>query len=150
MPAEKSVAQFWLELGREIRAGQLAALDEGSKLLYQATKDELAKGSPGRGRRYRRGRKYHRASRPGDAPARDFGDLAKAIRRQLHRGRHPHAEVGVNDTAPHAKFLDPPRGKREPGIGRRPFLTTAYTKNEGRVRQTMQRVMEQRLKRVIR
>lgn len=150
MAGRRTVAQFWQDVDRTVKAGKRAALQEGVKVLYQGTLDELARGSPGRGRRYKRGkRRYHRASRAGDAPARDTGRLIRSIGTHVERDGSRGA-VGVKRSAPYAKYLDPPKGQKDPDIGRRPFLSSAFEKHEPEARRVMARELERRLGRLTR
>lgn len=145
-----TVAQFWQDVRRSVIVGRKAALEKGVAVMYQGTLDELARGSPGQGRRYKRGkRRYHRASRAGDAPARDTGRLIRAIGTHVERDGSRGA-VGVKRSAPYAKYLDPPKGQPEPAIGRRPFLSSAFEKHEREARQVMAREMERRMRRLTR
>lgn len=141
----QSVSEFWHEIRQQIREGKRAALESGATLLYTATLQELAAGSPGHGRRYKRGRRYHRASKKGAAPARDTGTLQRAIGYVIDDTT---ATVGIKNTAPYAKFLDPPRGQREPLIGRRPFLSSAFSKNEQKIRDEMRKELERHMRRI--
>lgn len=146
MARQPTVAQFWRDLKREVQAGKEAALEAGAKVLYKGTLDELAAGSPGKGRRYRRGkRRFHTASRSGETPARDTGRLIRAVGMVVNRGEDT-AAIGVKATAPYAKYLDPPKGKKEPDIGRRPFLSSAFTKHEPEIRRVMNDELERRLR----
>ena len=148
--AQQNVAQFWRDLRQEIQKGKEAALEEGAKVLYKATLDTLQAGSPGKGRRYKRGRRrFHTASRAGDAPARDTGRLIRAVAMQVNRDdTNPTAAVGVRATAPYAKYLDPVKGQPEPGIGRRPFLSKAFDDNRAEIRRVIAAEMDRHLRRV--
>ena len=146
-----AVASLWRDVEKAVREGKEAAISEGTTVLYQGTLDELASGSPGQGRSYRRGRRFHRASRPGSAPARDNGDLIRSIGSEINRGPNPTGIVGVKAPgASYGKYLDPVAGEREPAIGRRPFLSSAAQKKEREIQETMERELERRLRRIFR
>lgn len=58
---------------------------------------------PKSGKKYRRGRKVHQASAPGEAPAIDRGELARGIAFNIDKKRL----IGnVVSTAPHGKWLE--------------------------------------------
>ena len=147
--ASGDVAAFWRDLERALTVGKREAMRQGVAVLYQGTLDELARGSPGRGRRYKRGRRrFHTASRPGSAPARDTGNLIRSIGTEVAQDGSQGA-VGVKRSAPYARYLDPTEGE-EPRIGRRPFLTSAFRKHREEAERTIRREIERQLRSVIR
>jgi len=59
--------------------------------------------TPKTGRHYRRGKKTHIASSPGNPPAIDSGELVRSI---MFDVREMEIEVGVEGGAPYAKYLE--------------------------------------------
>ena len=151
----KDVASFWRDIGRATREGQKQAITKAAQLVHKAVLEELDGGNPGRGRAYRVGRgrrrrRVHKASRPGDAPATNTGNLRRAVAFEINdRGRHPSARVGVKSTAGYARHLDPEPGQREPRIGRRPFLSSAVKNTRRDVEDTIRKELEKALRRVM-
>lgn len=147
MAPRATVAGFWRDLERAVQEGKRDAIKAGATVLYTGTLKELASGSPGGGRRYRRGkRRVHVASVAGSAPARDYGTLQRAIGMEILTGRNPSGIVGVKRTAPHGRYLDPGEGEPEPKIGRRPFLSAARRKLDGDIRAAISETLERRLR----
>lgn len=108
------------------RAAAQQLANRRAALLAQELRTEvvLAASQPGRGRMYKRGRKTHQASAPGDGPAVDRGDLVKSIHaRQIKPG---HWRVGVRE--PYALFLEFGTRKMAP----RPFVRIAVEKLRNR------------------
>ncbi|OGC76308.1 hypothetical protein A2619_05835 [candidate division WWE3 bacterium RIFOXYD1_FULL_39_9] len=83
----------------------------------------LMRHTPKTGKKYRRGKKWHIASSPGNAPAVDRGQLIRSI--VMDEGID-YVEVGVKSGAPYAAALE--EGTSKAGRGRktkilpRPFL----------------------------
>lgn len=78
------------------------ASQETEKAMRRAcieTQGEAKKliGGAGSGRKYRRGKRYHRASAPGEPPARDTGTLAASVEYEVsRRGDMIQGSVGSN------------------------------------------------------
>ena len=88
---------------------------------------------PKTGRKYRRGKKIHQASAPGEAPAVDYGELLRSI---VFDVRKMEVEIGSEGGAPYAEYLETgtfkvtgesitPTALIEP----RPFLNPAVEKH---------------------
>lgn len=59
--------------------------------------------TPKTGRHYKRGKKFHIASSPGNPPAIDFGELVRSI---VFDVREMEVEVGSEGGAPYSEFLE--------------------------------------------
>ena len=140
-----SARDFSRELQNAIKDAKKSALTKGATLLYIETHHALDRGSPGGGREYKRGRRTHRASVRGAAPARDYGELARAIGMQVYPDLEQ-AVVGVKNNVRYGKYLDPVQG-REPRIGRRPFLTEAVRNSRQDVVKAIEDELERKLRR---
>jgi len=73
------------------------------------------------GKKYRRGKKEHQASAPGEAPAVDYGELLRSI---MFDVREMEVEVGNEAGAPYGKFLETGTEDIEP----RPWLEPSVAK----------------------
>jgi len=82
---------------------------------------ERMRRSPATGRVYRRGKKTHRASSPGQAPRVDTGDLVKSVRFQLRKSGSKHImEAGSNrKKAVHLEYGAARLSKKAPLVRRR-------------------------------
>lgn len=80
------------------------------------------KNTPETGRHYKRGKKFHIASSPGNPPAIDSGELLRSI---MFDVRDMEVEVGSIGGAPYAEFLEFGTKKMEA----RPFLGPAVEKH---------------------
>jgi len=78
--------------------------------------------TPKTGRWYKRGKKKHRASSPGNPPAIDRGKLVRSI---MFNVRDMEVEIGAIGGAPYAESLEFGTKKMEP----RPFLDPAVKKH---------------------
>jgi len=78
----------------------------------------LMQHTPKTGKKYKRGKKWHIASSPGNAPAVDKGQLIRSI---VMEARKDEIEVGVKSGAPYGKWLE----QGTPKMGARPFLKPA-------------------------
>lgn len=74
--------------------------------------------TPKTGMKYRRGKRWHIASSPGNAPAVDSGELLRSI--VMNEGID-FVEVGVKSGAPHGRYLE--EGTKH--MKKRPFLALA-------------------------
>lgn len=74
------------------------------------------------GKKYRRGKKEHQASAPGEAPAVDYGELLRSI---MFDVREMEVEVGNEAGAPYGKFLEEGTKHIEP----RPWLEPAVSEH---------------------
>lgn len=82
------------EFLRKVEKAARSATAVGLLTTQNKILDKLDEGSPGQGRIYKRGRRQHRASKPGDPPATDTGRLKTSINIQQlgpYKGR-----VGTN------------------------------------------------------
>ena len=82
------------------------------------------KKTPKTGMRYRRGKNFHIASAPGEAPAVDYGELLRSI---MFDVRHMEVEVGNEAGAPYGVFLEKGTEHIEP----RPWLEPAVNEHFG-------------------
>jgi len=83
--------------------------------------------TPKTGKKYKRGKKWHIASSPGNAPAVDKNQLVRSIVMDV---RLDEVEVGVKSGAPYAKWLEEGTPKMKP----RPFLKPAAEAEVPRIR----------------
>lgn len=116
------------ELRRKVEQFGERALDGFSLgLRYSAFElrkavQELIRRSPRGGRRYRVGKgRFHKASAPGQPPARDTGNLMKMLKARLE---DPMTAL-VESLAGYSGFLELGTSKMKP----RPFLTPALEQN---------------------
>ncbi len=95
------------------RLGELG--DQLARALTQAVRETLdeietnvavAMGEPKSGRMYRRGERWHQASAPGEAPARDMGALAASVQQRLEDHGERGAEGLVYTNAEIAPYLE--------------------------------------------
>ncbi len=114
------------------KAGEKAAIDAVVETAYAIQGDAVKsiQRGPKTGREYPRGKKTHRASAPGEAPASDTGNLARNIRVKVNRSK---GEVAVEANTPYAAALEfGTRGnpsKKQPPMQPRPFMGPAFHKN---------------------
>ncbi len=91
--------------------------------------------TPKTGKRYKRGKRWHIASSPGNAPAVDTGQLIRSI---VMDERIDEIEVGVKSGAPYAIYLE------DPDVLNRPSLTPAVNdevpKMERKILQDLERM----------
>jgi len=80
----------------------LKALEAGAFKIRNRILQAM-KRTPRTGRAYRRGKRWHIASSPGNAPARDMGELMSHI---MVKSRMLEVEVGATAGAPYYKFLE--------------------------------------------
>lgn len=77
--------------------------------------------TPKTGKRYKRGKRWHIASSPGNPPAIDTGQLLRSIAMDV---RIDEVEVGVKSGAPYARYLEEGT-KKTNKLKPRPFLAPA-------------------------
>jgi HK97 gp10 family phage protein len=77
--------------------------------------------TPKTGKKYKRGKKFHIASSPGNPPAKDKGELIRSI---IMSDRQAEIEVGSKGGAPYSKLLEEGTMK----MAKRPFLKPAVEK----------------------
>lgn len=95
------------------------------------------------GRKYKRGRKTHQASAPGETPAVDTGELARSIVYEIRRNGLE-IEIGAEAGAPYAKWLEEGTNKMEA----RPFLQWFVDWNMPRINKDIERTMKQAFERM--
>lgn len=113
------------------------ALDASIRMVHASADKSIASGAK-TGRLYRRGKKTHRASAPGEAPATDTGDLRKNLRSRTDTAKME-ATVSVKvlsqgkSKTNYAYELEFGNSK----VAARPFLFPALEKNKPAIRQRM-------------
>ncbi len=113
--------------GAERRQAQRDGLAAGIGVLETHVKLEL--GHPGSGREYRRGNVVHRASAPGEPPAKDIGNLRNSV--QVDEVTPTQAILGVH--AEYGEHLEFGTSRMEA----RPFLRPALDEHEGEIVQAV-------------
>lgn len=106
----------------KVRAGPIlrAALWQAAQIIRNEAVRGIMKG-PKSGRIYPRGKKVHQASKAGEYPAADTGNLAKSIQ-QRHTQTTLGPAVDVEASASYAEPLE----LKAPERGGRPFLGRAF------------------------
>lgn len=79
-----SIEQKLAEYERQVRDAAFGALQTGALIVVNIAKRKILRG-PKTGRWYRRGKRRHRASAPGQPPASDTGRLVNAISSRANR-----------------------------------------------------------------
>lgn len=98
---------------------------KGAILIQKSARTKIMNG-PKSGRTYKRGRKVHRASKAGEAPANDLGNLARSIT-VVSASSSSRATAQVVAGAEYASWLE--NGTLDGKIEPRPFLTPSAEEN---------------------
>jgi hypothetical protein len=124
-----------------ITAGLSKIVLAGAAMLEGAIKISMNDGKSGR--TYRRGKKLHTASAPGETPAIDYGALLNSIHVDIEEVDQSHAVARVFTNAEYGPALE----FSPPHVRGRPFMRPAVDKNEARVQAaaaaTLKRIIEE-------
>jgi hypothetical protein len=122
----------------EVTQENIKAMNKAA-ITVQATAKMLI-GGAGSGRLYKRGSKSHRASSPGDPPARDTGILANSISFEVaQRGNEIKGYVGpdIDKIRSQSPRTDPDYGwflDQGKGLEARPWLRPSLIKSRSRIK----------------
>lgn len=112
----------FVRAGKAVPAGVAVALKSIGLDIQNTARLSMSRGSP-RGRRYKRGKKWHTASAPGQPPATDTGDLMNHVVSQASR---TFVEIGESGTRKeHGKHLEYGTSR----MAARPWLMPAVEKH---------------------
>lgn len=98
---------------------------KGALLIQKSARTKIMNG-PKSGKEYKRGRKVHRASKAGEAPANDLGNLARSIA-TVAASASERSTAQVVAGAEYAPWLE--NGTLDGKIAPRPFLTPSAEEN---------------------
>ena len=151
----RNITKGLRELGKEITFAFEKVLFKGGNKIRNSIIESMF---PGRrkegpsGLPYKRGKRIHIASAPGEAPAVDTGELARSI---LFEVNELELEIGSAGGAPYSEFLEFGTTKSDGGLAPgnqlmapRPFLIPAVEKHEDEIIENMGKVTTKILERV--